>query len=94
MNTPAPATPDPTTPGTKAAPTALGAASTTALTGSPTALAFVWLLETYGTARGKPLKLDSTTAVLIGSVVASITGYLWQVASGLLAILQERLTRP
>lgn len=85
---------DPTTPGTKGPPTALGQATITAVTGTPVAIVTVWLLETYGTAHGQPLKLDSTTATAIGSVGAAALGYLWQVLSGLLEVLQERLTRP
>jgi hypothetical protein len=79
--------PDPTTPGPHPAPTALGAAAVTGLAGTPLALATVWLLETYGTAHGQPLKLDSYTATAVGSVGAAAIGYLWQVFQGILSKL-------
>jgi len=95
MLPPAPVKPaDPTTPGSKPSPTALGAAVTTAVTGTPLAIVTVWLLETYGTAHGQPLKLDAETATALGSVGAATIGYLWQVLSGLSAVITERLTRP
>lgn len=96
MNTPTPAnpTPDPTTPGTKTFPTALGAATTTAVAGTPLAVVTVWALETYGTVHGKPLQFDSVTATAIGALGASVIGYLVQVAQGLLALLTEKLTPP
>lgn len=86
--------PDPTTPGSRPAPTALGGAVTSVLTGTPLAVVTVWLLETYGTAHGAPLKFDSETATAIGAVGASAMGYLTQVIQGALAILQEWVTRP
>jgi len=93
MNSPDPiaaAKPDPTTPGSRPAPTALGAATATALAGTPPAVLTVWLLETYGTAHGVPLKFDSVTATAIGSVGAALMGYLYQLAMGLLALVSQR----
>lgn len=85
---------DPTTPGTRATPTALGAAVTTAVTGTPIAVVFVWLLESYGTVHGQPIKLDSETASAVGAIGASAMGYLSQVLQALYALAQEWLTRP
>lgn len=82
--------PDPTTPGPRPAPTALGAATATALAGTPPAVITVWLLETYGSAHGQPLKLDSVTATVIGSAGAAVMGYLWQLGLAFLAVLQSR----
>lgn len=89
-----PAPSDPTTPGSRPAPTALGAAVTTAVAGTPLAMVAVWLLETYGTAHGKPLHLDSQTATAVGAVGASLIGYLAQATQGAWALAQEWLTRP
>jgi len=86
--------PDPTTPGPRSAPTALGAATATALAGTPTAVVTVWLLETFGTVRGVPLKLDSVTATAIGSVGAALMGYLWQLGAALLGLLTSREVKP
>lgn len=98
MNTPlgtAPAQPaDPTTPGARPAPTALGGALTSVLAGTPLATVTVWLLETYGTAHGQPLKFDSVTATAIGAAGAGVIGYLTQVAQGWLSMLQDWATRP
>lgn len=86
--------PDPTTPGPKPAPTALGGAFTTALVGTPPALATVWLLETYGTAHGKPIQLDSLTATALGSIGASFIGYVWHVLTALGQALIDKWTTP
>lgn len=86
--------PDPTTPGARPAPTALSGAVTGVVAGAPLAIVTVWLLETYGTVHGQPLKLDSTTATAIGAVGAGFIGYLVQVAHGLFAVLQDWATRP
>lgn len=93
MNTPnpVPSPKDPTTPGPRTAPTALGAATTTAVAGTPLAVVTVWALETYGTVHGKPLQFDSVTATAIGALGASVIGYLVQVAQGLLALLTDKL---
>lgn len=85
---------DPTTPGTTPSPTALGAAVTAAAYGTPLALVTVWLVETYGTVHGQPIKLDSSTAAAIGSVGAGVILYAVNVLSGIFGILQEWLTRP
>lgn len=76
--------PDPTTPGSQPKPTALAAATTTALAGTPTAVLTVWLLDTYGTVQGKPLHLDVEVATAIGSVGAAVMGYLWRIGQALL----------
>lgn len=85
MNSPSPVASDPTTPGPRGAPTALGAATATGIAGAPLSLATVWVLETYGTAHGKPLKLDSYTAAALGSVGSALIGYLWQVLQGIIS---------
>lgn len=82
---PAPAMrPDPTTPGSQPKPTALVAATTTALAGTPVAVLTVWLLQTYGSVNGKPIQLDVETATALGSVGAAAAGYLWRVGQALL----------
>lgn len=88
------APPDPTTPGARPPPTAFGGAVTSVVAGTPLAVFSVWLLETYGTAHGQPLKFDSETATAIGAIGAGVIGYLTQVFQGTLALLTERLTRP
>lgn len=96
MHSPYPvATPsDPTTPGGSPSPTALGAAVTAAAAGTPLCVVTIWLLETYGSAHGQPLKFDSITAAAIGSVGSGVIVYLVGLLKGVLDILQERLTRP
>lgn len=85
MNTPDPSPkPDPTTPGPQAKPTALTAAATTALAGTPVSIIVLWLLTTYGTVHGKPLTFDPITASAMGSGIAALAGYLWRVAQALL----------
>ncbi len=81
--------PDPTTPGSRPSPTALGQAVATAATGTPAAVFTIWFLETYGTAHGAPLHFDAVTATLIGSVGASVMGYLYQLAMALLQMVKH-----
>ncbi len=76
--------PDPTTPGTQPKPTALVAATTTALAGTPAAVTLVWVLQTYGSVNGHPVQLDALTAAAIGSTGAAVAGYLWRIAQALL----------
>jgi hypothetical protein len=76
--------PDPTTPGSQPKPTALVAATTTALAGTPVAVITVWLIENFATLHGKPLQLDAETATSIGSIGAAAVGYLWRVCQALL----------
>jgi hypothetical protein len=76
--------PDPTTPGPQPKPTALGAAATTAIAGTPAAVLTVWLLDTYGSAHGKPLALTLETATAIGSIGAAVMGYVWRVLQAVL----------
>lgn len=85
---------DPTTPGARPAPTALGGATTAVIAGTPIAVVTVWLLETYGTVHGQPLKLDSTTATAIGAVGAGVISYLVQVIHGAFVLLSDWATRP
>lgn len=96
MNTPSPVDKpaDPTTPGTTPSPTALVAAVTAAAYGTPLALVTVWVVETYGTVHGQPIKLDSSTAAALGSVGAGVILYVVNIVKGLLALVQERLSRP
>lgn len=82
---------DPTTPGSRPRPSALGSAATTAATGAPAAVVAVWLLQTYGTAHGKPLVIDALTATAIGGVGGAIGGYLWQVFQGFMSALLEKV---
>lgn len=69
---------DVTTPGPQEKQTALGAATTTALAGTPTAVGIVWWLSTYGHVS------DPVAASAIGASVASVAGYLWRVFQALL----------
>jgi len=92
MNTPAPS--DPTTPGSRPAPSALNQAATAAVAGTPLTIATIWALETWGTAHGQPLKFDSTTAAGVGAVGAAAIGYMSQCILGLWDLMMERLTRP
>jgi len=95
MNSPDPVKPpDPTTPGSRPAPSALGQAAATAVTGVPVATLTVWLLETFGSAHGQPLKLDAVTATAIGAAGAAIAGYAYQLAMSLLQILAEKVHSP
>lgn len=85
---------DPTTPGPTSRPTALGAALTSGAVGTPLSIVTIWLLETYGSAHGQPLKFDEYQAAAVGAVGAAVLGYATHILTGLVAILQERLTRP
>lgn len=71
--------PDPSTPGPQGKPTALGAATTTALAGTPVAIITVMLTEHW---LGHPL--DTLSATVVGSVGASIIGYAFRVMQALL----------
>lgn len=71
--------PDPSTPGPQTRPSALTAASTTALAGTPLAIISVLLAEHL---INHPL--DSVTATAIGSVGAALAGYLFRVVQALL----------
>lgn len=102
MNTPLPtaapqvpvAASDPTTPGNKPAPSALGSAATAAVAGTPLAILSVWLIESYGTVKGASIKLDAETATAIGAVGASVIGYVVAVLQGVLALLTSKLPKP
>lgn len=85
---------DPTTPGAQPRPTALGAAVTGAVVGSPLAIATVWVLETYFTAHGKPVHFDEYTAAAVGAVGATVLGYISQVLKALLTHFQDKWTQP
>lgn len=85
---------DPTTPGNTPPPTALKAAAVSAIAGTPAAITTVWLLETYGTAHGQPIKLDGETAAAIGAFGAGVLGYIIHVLQGVWDLIQERFSRP
>lgn len=70
---------DPTTPGPQPKPSALTAATTTALAGTPSAVLIVWALNQYGHIT------DPVTASAIGSTIAAAAGYGWRVFQALLA---------
>jgi hypothetical protein len=95
MNTPygvaTPNTSDPSTPGDKGKPTALGSATTTALAGTSLAVLTVWIIDNWMTAGGKPIVLNVEQAVAIGSVGASVFGYLTQVAHALIYAVLKKL---
>ena len=83
MNTPTPApatATDPTTPGPQTRPTALGSAATSALAGTPLAIVIVISYEHLF-----HVTLDSVSATAVGSVGASVIGYLWRVVQAVLA---------
>ena len=71
---------DPTTPGPQNKPTALGAATTTALAGTPLAVVTVAVCENL-----LHWHLDSITATAVGSVGAAFAGYGFRVLQALLA---------
>lgn len=85
---------DPTTPGNTPPPTALKAAAVSALAGTPAAIVTVWVIETYFTAHGQPIKLDAQTAAGIGAFGAGVIGYVLHVLQGVWDLIQDRLTRP
>lgn len=80
--------PDPSTPGTTASPTALGAAVTTGTIGAVPAALVVWFLDTYVHPGGH--KMDATTAALAASWLSSVIGYGFYVLKGLTTHLIEK----
>lgn len=76
-------TPDPTTPGPSAKPTALGSAIVTGTGGTTIATFLIWLIDTYWTVGGK--HLDATTAATIAGALTAIGGYAIQVIRGLIS---------
>jgi hypothetical protein len=82
------ATPNPLP--TLSSPTGAGALSVKgAISGGTASVAFVWALETYGHTH-----LDPYSAAAVGSVGASVCGYVWHIIEVLVNIWVERLTRP
>lgn len=85
--------PDPTTPGARAAPTALGSAVTNIVGGSPLAILTVWLIDTWGTAKGQPLNLNAESGAAIGAVGAGVFTYFIQIALAVRDVILAKLHR-
>lgn len=84
---------DPTTPGDKEKPTALGSAVNTATIGTGASVVVVWLIDTYATANGQHITLNVEQAVAIGGFGAAVIAYITQVAHAVIQVLLNKLDK-
>ena len=84
---------DPTTPGDKEKPTALGSAANTATIGTGASVVVVWIIDTFVTVHGQPITLNVEQAVAVGGFGAALFGYVAQVAHAVLQILIDKLNK-